>query len=387
MLLLYRYLKGYLLLEFTGEFAAKIFNLCARRNIALWNMRCSKQRITACIRVSDFCRLRFARKKSRIHIHILKKRGLPFFVSKYSKRVGFFAGAACFFALLYFLSGFIWTVRVSGNRKISEGEILAVCREIGIYEGIHRDKIDTKNKKEELLLKIDSLAWASLNIEGCVLTVEVTEVREKEGSAGPSNLKASADGVIKRIDVKGGYCALQVGDAVRQGDVLVSGVVERGSYTEFVPSVGTIVAETQRRITATKGSEQELSVETGEVFKKRVLRLFGLDFPLFVGAVSGENSTEVTVKNTYLFGSKLPFSIFTKEYRSIETRMVQYSAPEMEEQLTADIKAQLEALGISKYTFNNQNTVVDGTTYTMIWDISAEENIAYQETLLISEGI
>lgn len=386
MLWLYRYIKGYLVLEFSGEYAAKIFNLCTRGGIAMWNMRCNSQRITACIQASNFSKLRRVRKGSRIHVKILRKRGLPFFISKYRKRVGFFAGFVCFLALLYFLSGFVWTVQVNGNNKVSTAEILGACRQIGIYEGIRRERIDTKNKKEELLLKMNSLAWASLNIEGCVLTVDVREVKDKEGHReNPANLKASADGIIKRIDVKSGNCLVQIGDVVQKGDVLVSGVIERLNHTEFVHSSGIIVAQTERRIAASGGYTQKQEIETGEFFKRRVLRLFGFDIPLFVSAVKGNNNTKITANNVYLFGNKLPFSVFTKEYRPVETKDIRYDKETLTEILKRDIEKQIADCGIREYTLKNEAVSEDGDVLNLMWEITAEENIAFEEVILLSD--
>ena len=67
----------------------------------------------------------------------------------------------------------------------------------------------------------------------------------------PTNLKAAADGIIKRIDVTSGNCIVKVGDTVAKGDILVSGMEERADGTKFVHSAGRVTAVIEREVTVT----------------------------------------------------------------------------------------------------------------------------------------
>lgn len=388
MLWLYRFFNGYLLLEFSGEFSERILNLCAKNHITLWGLHCRKRRITGCISVGDFRRLRYIRRGKKIKVHILEKRGLPFFIKKYSKRTAFFAGIILFFLILNYLSGFIWTVRVSGNRNISDQEILKACQEIGVYEGMRKRGFDAKAEKERLLINSDSLAWSSMNIEGCVLTVNVTEIKntKEKNDEVPTNLKAAGDGIIKKIDVKSGNCVVKVGDTVKKGDVLVSGIIEGQTSTQFVHSSGAIIAKTEREITARADFNQTVCNKTGRESSKSVLSFLHIKIPLYLGKTSSPAKTETVIHKAELFGQKLPMSIISKKFYFTQNVKHTFSSEELEAQLSADINRQISDYGIDEYEVKDKKITQDDKDCEMTVIISAEENIAFQDILLFNSG-
>ena len=123
MLWLYRFSVGFIEAEFSGDVAEVILNICAKNGISLWNIKRRGKKIRCYITVRDFKALPSVAKKSGIRVHILKKIGLPFIINRYRRRFGIPVGAALFFCFLYFMSAFIWTVEVNGNKTVSESEI------------------------------------------------------------------------------------------------------------------------------------------------------------------------------------------------------------------------------------------------------------------------
>ena len=388
MLWLYRFFNGYLVLEFSGEFSERILNLCAKNHITLWGLHCRKRKITGCISVGDFRRLRYIRRGKRIKVHILEKCGLPFFMKKYRKRTAFFVGIILFFLILNYLSGFIWTVRVSGNRNISDEEIIKACRDIGVYEGMCKRGFDAKAEKEKLLINSENLAWASMNIEGCVLTVNVTEIKntKDETDEVPTNLKAAADGIIKKVDVNSGNCIVKVGDTVKKGDILVSGIIEGQTSTQFVHSSGAVIAKTEREIKVRADFNQTVCKKTGTESSKSVLSFFHIKIPLYLGETSLAAETETAIQNVKLFGQKLPISITSKKFLFTKEVNRTFSREELESQMSADINARISECGIEEYEVKDKKIFEDAKGLEMTVIISAEENIAFQDILLFYSG-
>lgn len=388
MLWLYRTLCGYLRIKISGEFAERLLNNCAAANITLWNIRYKKGCIFACISALNFKRLRQARKGMKIHISICEKHGLPFLKNKYKKRMGLFVGLIAFFLILYYLSGFIWVINVEGNNNVSDKKIISACAELGIKEGVRTGKINSKLQKDELLLKMNSLAWASLNIEGCVLTVNVSEVRENDDEMpdSPTNIKASADGIIKKIDVTSGNCVVKVGDAVKKGDLLVSGIIEHNNCTEFVHSLGTVNASTTREFKKSGLFMQKKRNDNGTVNVKKVLNFYGIKIPLFISAATGDYDTKTTVKQTEILGKKLPISITKKIYRFKDKTDIEYTKEELSEILYMKIEKEIEKEGIKEYSIENKEIrEIDGGIECKVL-INSDENIAKQDILLINSG-
>lgn len=370
---------------FYGEFPEKILNLTSANKIYLWDSKLTKKGIECCISVKDFRKMLFILKNSGVKVHILKKHGLPFKTEKNRKRLGLAVGMAVFFIFLKIMSGYVWIIDVTGNKTVDSKEIISALEDIGIKEGIRTKSINSKIQKEKLLLQIDSLAWASLNIEGCRLTVNVSEIKdEKNEETAACNLTASADGIIKKIDVTSGNCVVKPGDTVKAGDILVSGILERQSGTEFVRSQGSIIAVTERSINVKGNFTQQITSENGSNKTKTVLDLFTLKIPLYLGKETQKyNSVQKTV-NLSLFGQTLPIRIHRKKFCYVDDYTVTYNREQLIEKLEKQIEDKIKEEGIETYTeiSRNINETEDQLEITVI--ISAEENIAVSEELLVS---
>ena len=385
MLWFFRYTGGYLTVVFYGEFPEKILNLTSANKIYLWDSKLTKKGIECCISVKDFRKMLFILKNSGVKVHILKKHGLPFKTEKNRKRLGLAVGMAVFFIFLKIMSGYVWIIDVTGNKTVDSKEIISALEDIGIKEGIRTKSINSKIQKEKLLLQIDSLAWASLNIEGCRLTVNVSEIKdEKNEETSACNLTASADGIKKKIYVTTGNCVVKPGDTVKTGDVLVSGILERQSGTEFVRSQGSIIAVTERSINVKGNFTQQITSENGSNKTKTVLDLFTLKIPLYLGKETQKyNSVQKTV-NLSLFGQTLPIRIHQKKFCYVDDYTITYSREKLTEKLEKQIEDKIKEEGIETYTeiSRNINETEDQLEITVI--ISAEENIAVSEELLVS---
>ncbi len=384
MLFLYRFFCGILEVEFSGIYPEKILNLCAQNRIGVWNSRFLGQKIRLFITVKDFKKLPKILRRSGIRAHILRKKGFPFFINKYKRRFGIFAGVILFFAVLQFMSSFIWIMQVQGNKTVKTTEIIAVCSELGIKIGAKSNSIDTKNRAQDLLLKMDELSWGSFNIEGCKLTVNVSEVTPKqEDNSVATNLKASADGVIKKIDVTSGNCVVKVGDTVKKGDVLVSGIIENASETKFVHSIGTVLAETEQTITFSEPLVRKVKCPTGKVKQKSVLEFFTLKIPLYIGKEKGDFETQTKESALELFSQKLPIVLHTKKfvYTKYETQKREYSQ-------VCDILED-KSLSESKdnnYTVKSKEFRQDGNDVILSAIICKTQDITYSENIIFTIG-
>lgn len=359
MLFLYRFFSGVLLVEFFGVYPEKLLNLCAKNGINIWSARFVKQKIRCFITVKDFLKLPKILRKSGIRVHILEKKGFPFFIKKYKKRSGFFVGIVLFFTFLQVMSAHIWVIDVEGVKKVPESEILTICEDLGIKPGILKKTINAKNSAQKLLLKSGKLAWASFNIEGSCLTVNVTEITEKaEDNSVPTNLKASADGVITHIDVTSGNCVVKVGDVVKKGDLLVSGIIENANGTRFVHSIGEIIAVTESEVVLEEKFLNKVTYPTGRIKEKSVIDFFTLKIPLYIGSESGKYTTEISAKTASLFSQRLPIKVYTKRFVFQRTETVRLSYEDAVENLEKKLKAEYKGQVKQKEFFENDEGVI-----------------------------
>ena len=279
------------------------------------------------------------------------------------------------------MSGYIWIIDVVGNTKTETKEILSVCEQIGIKTGVKASSISSKNAAQQLLLKTDTLAWSSFNIEGCKLTVNVTEIKQKtEDNTKATNLKANADGIITHIDVKAGNCLVKVGDVVKKGDILVSGIIESESNTKFVHSIGEITAKTETELTLQEPLKKRVSYPTGQVKEKSVLEFFTLKIPLYLGGENGEYDSQTSEKTLWLFGQNLPIKIHTKKFVFKTYETITQSLEDAKNSLLR--KLQKECKGnIKQKNFIERDGILFLSAV-----VTEEKNIAISENLIFSIG-
>lgn len=381
MLFLYRFFCGVLQVEFFGTYTEKVLNLAAKNGITIWSARYVNQKIRCKITVKDFLKLPKILRKSGIRVHIIKKWGFPFFIKKYNKRLGIFTGLVVFFLALYIMSLFMWVIDIEGNKTVTDNEILAVCDELGVRQGVLKSKIKSKAKAQELLLKMDGLAWSSFNLEGCKLTVNVTEVTKVDDEKGAAtNLKAAADGTITHIDVKSGNCLVKVGDVVAKGDILVSGIIEREDGTDFVQSRGVIEAETKTQIELVQEYNYSVTMPTGEQKIKRVLDFFTLKIPLYLGGEMREYTSQNEVLQLKLLGQKLPIKIHTKRFNFTKTKRYNLTRADATALLEKSLKEEYNG-AVSNQSFTER---ADSLVLSAI--ITEKKDIAVSEKMIFGIG-
>ncbi|MBQ8203146.1 MAG: sporulation protein YqfD [Clostridia bacterium] len=387
MLKLFRYITGYITVCFSGENCEEILNLCAKHSVKLWNLRLNKGKIIGNIRAKDFYLLRKIRKRRTVKIHIINKKGITFKTARYNRRFGFIAGVALFFVILQFLSSFIWNIDVVGNNYIEDNEILAICREIGINEGTKIKEIDTLKSAQSMLIKHKKLAWASLNIEGCKLTVNVTEIKranEDDYQNVPSNLIAAFDGEIKKIDVTSGNVLIKIGDTVHKGDLLVSGVIENQSSTLFVDSKGSVTAATKRIFTVSENFNQTKNIKTGDIKKRSVIEFFSIRIPLYLGKESKDYISREETLDVKLFGEKLPINKYSKYMQITEPKKVIYTEEELLEILKNKLQNNINKSGLDIIEEGEMRVDLSSGGITLSKQIITREDIAQKQPILIN---
>lgn len=381
MLFLYRYFCGIVEAEFFGVYPEKVLNLCAKNGISIWSAKYKKEKICCKLLAGDFKALRKILRKSGIRTHIKRKTGFPFVVSKYRKRYGILVGTIGFLVFLQIMSGYIWIIDVVGNEKTSEKEIISICKEIGITQGVKKSKISPKSDVQEILLKTDKLAWGSLNIEGCKLTVNISEIKENNQDENvPTNLKAAEDGIVKQINVTSGNCLVKVGDTVKKGDVLVAGITENLNSTKWVHSAGNIIAQTQNEISLKENFEKTEYFPSGKIKTRKAVDLFGLKIPLYLGKESGLYKTKNKIRQIKLFSQKIPIVIYEKDYIFQKKSTVTYSYEETVKSLRNKAKKKYgDEIKNEKFIQTDDGLIMEAV-------VIAEKNIAVSENLIISIG-
>ncbi len=149
---------------------------------------------------------------------------------------------------------FLWEIRVVGCERLTEGQVLRALADCGVERGSFWPRISPDLVRSRVLTELPEIAWMTVNVSGSRATVLVTERTEKPELVPedrPAEIRAKSAGVITGMTVLNGRPLVLPGDAVLEGELLVSGAMESVTApTRAVHAMAEIRAETHHELTA-----------------------------------------------------------------------------------------------------------------------------------------
>lgn len=225
-----RIISGWLTVEISGKRPESLLNLALSAGLALTGVRwLGPGRIEAQLTPEDLKKLRPLTRRARCRLHIRRRQGLPFLLACARRRPLLPLALLLFIPLLAFLSSLVAEVTVTSPDPLDPREealIYQLAREAGVEEGRSRWGMDLEAAEKAILRGFPRLFFAEILRHGNRLEIAVVrriDVPEGEEIRPPGDLVASAPGVIIDALVQRGTAAVSSGDAVRQGQVLISG--------------------------------------------------------------------------------------------------------------------------------------------------------------------
>ena len=167
-------------------------------------------------------------------------------------------GLAVLLAAAMYLPTRVFFVRVEGNVTVPSRRILEAAEESGIRFGASRRMVRSEKMKNALLSALPQLQWAGVNTAGCVATVSVRERTDpavSEQDPAVSSVVAARDGVITSVTATRGNSLCRVGQAVKAGQVLISGYTDCGLCIRATRAEGEVYAQTSRTFAAVTPSK------------------------------------------------------------------------------------------------------------------------------------
>ncbi len=278
---------------------------------------------------------------------IISSRGLPRIFSRYKKRYGIYVGAALFFLTVYASTMFVWRIDVVGNENVTREDIILLLSENGVREGSFIPGIDVEYVQHRSILGGEEIAWLSLNRIGTVFTVEVREkLSSEEKGASSVNIVATLDGQIDSIEVYEGEAVVNVGDSVRKGDLLISGIVDGNARgLREIRADGTVIGRVSSNIRVEIPFETTEKRYTGKEIRKNKLIFFGNCVNLFInsGISMQKYDTIISRKISEFYdGTSLPIGIETEIYKEYEDVSVTYTQSEAAELAIATLNERVK---------------------------------------------
>ncbi len=325
-------------------------------------IRCRHQVLTdgrfhATIRSTQWFRLKQLANRYAVTVTVEKRQGFGIWLKPYRYRWGLLAGLVLGGWFCYHCNTTIRSIELYGNVRIPDAEVLVALEELGVTRGVAYAEIDFFEVERQMRLMVSDIEWIGIRHSGGRLVVELTEETQPPALVHdriPTNYVATVPAQITGINVLGGVAVKQVGDAVKPGDILISGICEdaRGvSLLYHADGIVTGIFETDYEMF--HPFCKEIPVH-GETVSERFLECFGTRFsldPTFSPPTENFLYTE-TAEPMTLFGLQLPFTRIRCDYTHTTTTVTAFSEEEI-------ALLQQEEQNRYEENFHKNNTILD----------------------------
>ncbi len=280
--------------------------------------------LTFWIRRLDYRPLeRLARKKG-MEMEILGQGGMYWAAVRMLRRPVLLLGLAFLFFLCIYLPSRVLFFQVEGNRYVPTNYILEQCQQVGIHFGATRSQVRSERVKNALLEVIPQLQWVGVNTSGCVATVTVKERPLEESPQQTfafSSIVAARDGVVTSCTASRGNLLCKPGQAVKKGQVLISGYTDCGLSIQLTQAQGEVYAQTSREISAFSPSITGARGEKAGATKKYAIIIGKKRINFYKGSGISDTTCDKMYSERYVTlpgGFQLPIRLVTEVWTSYE---------------------------------------------------------------------
>lgn len=276
---------GYKRLRVGRDELESFLNLCVREQVSYHSVAIEDDYAYICVPFFGASRLIKKAERMGISAKVERSGGIPALTVKHRGRLGLFLGAL-FGVLLIALSGtVVWDVRVDGEKRLTEEEVIYTLEQCGLKVGVRRASLDIDVIENRVLILSDDISWISINMRGTVANVEIRELvprPDTEDESGTVNLVAERGGVITRLEDIRGNIAVSVGDSVSEGQLLVGGIYgDEETGIKYTAAKGRVYAECEDSFSVQIPRKYIKKMYTGRVKCEKYLIFFKNEIKFF----------------------------------------------------------------------------------------------------------
>ncbi len=251
---LYQSLAGSVTVSCTSADLSSLFDEFGRFSVHCSDVkRLDELTVQITVTRGDYRKLVSIAKRRGCKVTIDNLRGLFWNIWTLWSRPVLILGLTLILIMGLFIPSRILFITVEGNEGIPERLILEAADRCGLGFWANRRELRSEQVKNKLLDEIPELKWAGVNTYGCqaVITVrERADSPEAEPVHSVRHIVARRDGIITSCVIVDGQGVCSVGQAVKEGDILISGYTDCGISIRACAAKGEIFAQTKRQLTA-----------------------------------------------------------------------------------------------------------------------------------------
>ncbi len=316
-----------------------------------------------------------------LNIEVLERSplGLTRTLRRLRRRAALPVCAALCAILIGLMSTRVWLVRVDAPAALTQ-QLNQALVELGVQPGAAKSALDLRAIEDALVAGVQGVKFCQARVRGVTLTLKAQQAQSAPDTltlSPPGSLYARCDAVVERVQVLAGSAAVQRGDTVRAGDLLIAGV-EQVSREETAPvkAVGIVTGRVwYEGLGESALSETEL-VRTGAVATRRAIRLLDMEWVIEPAQAFDVCDRELSWQP--IGGMFVPLGVMTERF--FELTECQVERPLDEAQAIALEQARQNALKkcpdnatvIDKWA---EYSIIEGNTIQARYVIEVEETI------------
>lgn len=315
------YFNGYILVKVESLSPEKIINDCAKEGIVLYDItRKNYTTIILKMRYKQYKKFKKITRNSSSKTKILKKHGIHFTYKNLTRRKFFLIGGLIFLCLIIFLSNFIWTIDIKGNKRVDSKIIYQSLKKSGLRVGILKYSINLRKIEENVIRDMNEVSVITINFSGTKANVNIVErtmpakIVNKEI---PSNIVAVKEGIITNILSYKGVPLVKIGDLVKPNQILISGRLSEieNELNKTTHAMGIVKAKTWYEAAQSVDYNYKYEIRTG-IFKVKMYYLVGGKRVYIKNSnITFEKYDKIENKNPLaLFGINIPIEKITEYY-------------------------------------------------------------------------
>lgn len=383
------FLEGYVKFEGKSQSPNVFINSLAKNRLNTWGIHCNNDFISGYVIKSQFGSLKEIAERSNTKIECSYDYGLPFLLNFFKDRKGIVVGFILFFATIFFLSNFLWSVDINIDGNLDRSSIEKTLSDLGIKNGAYLKNIDTEMAEKQLMLQQNNVSWVAINLTGCVAQVQLCEKispPKNETDQTPCNLIATDDGQIIKSEVVAGQKEFQIFQAVVKGDLLVNGIIQKeSSPIIYKHSKGKVYALVRKNSTIDIPLVTQETTLQDKKINLRKINIFNLNVPLSLNPKPiGNYKQEANKYSLRLFDINLPISITTNTFIKEEINPKILSTDQAKEIAKEKLDEQLNAMPDTKLISKDENFEISEEKITLNANLLLEKNIAQEAPLAVA---
>ena len=320
-----------------------------------------------------------------ISLAVVSHMGLFALWRRLLRRPGLLLGVLLGLFLLFLSGQFVWAVEVTGNENLSDGEVRQLLRDADFGVGSYLPAHDLRALSTRVLTDCDQLSWLSVYVKGTVAYVQVIEAEppSTEESKDFAHLVAAVDGQIEYVELFRGVRLVTAGQAVRAGEVLISGIYE-GESPRCTRAAGRVMARTERVLEVFVPYNDTETVRGEAALSEISLHFFNFSMKIFENCRNETSSCDIIETEKVLppvGGRTLPVSLTVAMAYPVQEVAIRRSEREAVSLAYEELSRQLAAISSDVTVLSKRVTSsIEGEGVRLCCTLALIEDIARVET-------